>query len=114
MVEQNCVYPDIDEIDRIATHVWLEEDGALVSYLRFFERKEEPGTIQIGRVLSLKRRAHLGTALMEYALSKIPESSLYLEAQVYAIPFYEQFGFQVTSEQFLEDGIPHVKMRLQR
>ena len=76
--------------------------------------KEDPEVIRIGRVLTTVRHRGYGKEIMNYALKTIPEKRLYLEAQVYAIGFYEAFGFRVDSEPFDEDGIPHVKMRLER
>ena len=114
IVEQQCPYHDIDETDRISTHVFLEEGGELLAYLRYFPMAQEPGVIRIGRVLTTVRGKGYGRLIMEYALKVIREKRLYLEAQVYAIGFYESFGFQVVSEPFVEDGIPHVRMRLER
>lgn len=114
VVEQNCVYQDIDGIDLDSMHFFLEEDENIYAYLRSFIKEE--GVIQIGRVLTTKRREGLGQRLLKEAIEIITStqkpSSIYLEAQSYAIKFYEKEGFKVISDQFLEDGIPHVKMLL--
>ena len=114
VVEQNCVYQDIDGIDLDSMHFFLKEDEKIYAYLRSFIKEE--GVIQIGRVLTTKRREGLGQRLLKEAIEIITStqkpSSIYLEAQSYAIKFYEKEGFKVISEEFLEDGIPHVKMLL--
>jgi len=116
VVEQNCPYQEVDGIDQSSYHVFLKEGKKIVAYLRVFYRDEKNKIIQIGRVLTTKRRSGLGTKIMmagiTIAKEKMNGKSIYIEAQVYAIPFYEQFSFEVCSDEFLEDGIPHVKMIL--
>lgn len=114
VVEQECAYHDIDDIDLSCVHVFAMEGEKLVACLRYFPMEEDPEVIRIGRVLTTVRHRGYGEEIMKYALKTIPEKRLYLEAQVYAIGFYEEFGFRVDSEPFDEDGIPHVKMRLDR
>ena len=114
VLEQQCLYRDIDETDKHSTHVLGMEGNVLAAYLRYFPAPQDPETIQIGRVLTTLRGCGYGREIMEFALRMIKEKRLCLEAQVYAIGFYESFGFRVVSEPFDEDGIPHVKMRLQR
>ena len=114
VVEQNCVYQDIDDLDKAALHLWLEEDGAIVSYLRVLPPETVRKEAAIGRVLSMKRRKGYATALLKEALRVIKErfgtDTVYLEAQTYAKGLYENLGFEQISEEFLEDGIPHIKM----
>jgi ElaA protein len=112
--EQQCPYCDIDETDRRCMHVLGMEKDVLAAYLRYFPTSQDPEVIQIGRVLTTVRGRGYGREIMEFALRLIKEKRLCLEAQVYAIGFYERFGFRVVSEPFDEDGIPHVKMRLHR
>ncbi len=118
VVEQNCPYQEVDETDKIAAHIWLSgENGELLSYLRLF-RKDEC-TLQIGRVLSVKRKCGYAEKVMLAAIDRAKEIShsdpkikeIYLEAQTYAVRFYERFGFESFGEEFLEDGIPHICMR---
>ncbi|MBQ2764087.1 MAG: GNAT family N-acetyltransferase [Firmicutes bacterium] len=114
VVEQQCVYQDIDDLDKAALHLWLEEDGNILSYLRILP----PGTVReeaaIGRVLSVVRRKGYATMLLKDAIRVIRErfgtDAVYLEAQTYAKELYEKLGFRQISEEFLEDGIPHIKM----
>ncbi len=118
VVEQNCPYQEVDETDKIATHIWLSgENGELLSYLRLFRKDES--TLQIGRVLSVKRKCGYAEKVMLAAIDRAKEIShsdpkineIYLEAQTYAVHFYERFGFESFGEEFLEDGIPHIRMR---
>ena len=114
VVEQNCPYPELDGIDYDAIHLFRkDESGTVISCLRIFENRL--GELQIGRVLTRKRNADLGREILHAAVEYIddiyPNRPVVLEAQTYAIGFYEKEGFRVISEVFLEDGIPHVKMR---
>lgn len=114
VVEQNCVYLDPDGIDERSLHVYLEEDGRILAYLRMFMTDESAGTVQIGRVLTTARGKGYGRKILESAMTAATERmqarKLYLEAQCYAAGFYEKAGFHIISDPFLEDGIPHVKM----
>jgi ElaA protein len=112
VVEQTCPYQDIDGIDPRSVHLFFEEEGNILACLRLFVKEE--GVVQVGRVLTLKRGLGLGGRLLheavEYAAGPMKAERMYLEAQTYAVGFYEKEGFRVISEPFDEDGIPHVKM----
>ena len=114
VVEQNCVYQDVDGRDYESLHVFFENEGRITAYLRAFVR--EPGVVQMGRVLTVNRGCGLGGKLLKAGIKEIREKfhpgKIYIEAQSYAVGFYAREGFRVTSEEFLEDGIPHVKMEL--
>ena len=116
VVEQNCVYQDLDGTDYRSLHVFGEEDGKILAYLRAFEKENEVGTVQMGRVLSVQHGVGHGGEILKEGIRIIREKMnperIYIEAQCYAIGFYEKVGFQVCSEEFLEDGIPHVEMIL--
>ena len=114
VVEQNCVYQDIDDIDYKSLHVFFDENGRVEAYLRVF--RKDADTIQMGRVLTRKHGTGLGRLLLKEGISQIrnrwkPEK-IYIEAQCYAAGFYEREGFEIRSDEFLEDGIPHVQMIL--
>ena len=114
VVEQNCPYQEVDEADRHAYHITLREDNELVAYLRVVEQNVLREEVTIGRVLSLKRRKGYASRLLSEGI-RVAEESLHadkivIEAQVYAMPLYEKAGFFPVSEEFLEDGIPHVRM----
>ena len=114
VVEQCCPYPELDDKDQSALHLCFREEGELVAYLRIMDRGVSSEYVTLGRVISARRRQGLGSALLREGIRQAEErfgaESIYLEAQVYAIPFYEKQGFRVISEEFPEDGIPHVKM----
>ena len=114
VVEQNCIYQDIDGMDPASLHVFFEDDGRITAYLRAFAK--EPGVVQMGRVLTVDRGIGLGGMILRAGIEEIRErfhpQKIYIEAQSYAVGFYAREGFRVTSEEFLEDGIPHVKMEL--
>jgi len=116
VVEQNCAYQDIDGIDPKSVHLFIrDEEGTVLAYLRLYQKEGEPGTIQVGRVITTSRGTGLGRKILhegvQYAIGPMKAESLYLEAQRYAAGFYAKEGFAINSEEFLEDGIPHVVMR---
>ena len=114
VVEQNCVYQDLDDRDYESLHVFLEERGKVAAYLRSFVRDAE--TVQMGRVLTIHHGDGLGGELLREGLIEIKKKQnprqILIEAQCYATGFYEWEGFRICSEEFMEDGIPHVKMIL--
>lgn len=115
IVEQNCPYQDIDDTDKTALHIFLrDEKGAIISYLRLFEK--DAATAHIGRVLTMQRGKGHGKAVLKAGIKAAEEimgkKQIYLEAQSYATGFYEKEGFAVVGEEFLEDGIPHKPMML--
>lgn len=118
VVEQHCPYQEADDLDRRAWHVFARDGGETIqACLRILE--PENGTAQIGRVLTVDRGAGLGRALMERSIRAAWEKTgarrIRLEAQSYAQGFYEKLGFRRTeAPEFLEDGIPHVEMVLER
>lgn len=117
VVEQNCVYPDLDDYDQDAWHVFMRDEDGIQAYLRVLNRGTKFDDVSIGRVISMKRRCGLGTRIMRtgilVAREKLSAQRITLEAQVYARSLYEKLGFVQTSEEFLEDGIPHIRMTLE-
>ena len=117
VVEQNCIYQDLDNIDYRSLHIFYESNGKIVAYLRAFEKDSTKKIVQIGRVLTLTHGIGLGGKLLKEGITQIKEkwnpSSIYIEAQCYATGFYEREGFVISSDEFLEDGIPHVEMKLE-
>ncbi len=114
VVEQECVYQDVDGIDRDSLHVFAEEDGECTAYLRIYRISDD--TVKIGRVLTLRRGCGLGREILKEGIRLAKEryspSRIYVEAQCYAAGFYEKEGFRTCTDEFLEDGIPHVGMTL--
>ena len=116
VVEQNCPYPELDDLDQTALHVWLQDEGGIQAYLRIMPKNEEREYVSIGRVIAVNRRQGHATRLVTDAIGLAQEhfkaDRIYLEAQVYAKELYARLGFREISDVFLEDGIPHVKMLL--
>jgi ElaA protein len=116
IVEQNCVYKDLDRKDQSSWHLMAVEDNKLVAYTRILPPGVSYNDPAIGRVVtsSSKRRAGLGRELMKRSIDACEKLfgkiSITLSAQVYLQSFYESFGFVVAGEEYLEDGIPHIEM----
>ena len=114
VVEQECPYQEIDDMDRVAYHLWLKDDDGIGAYARVLPQGTAFPTVAIGRVIAVKRRCGLGSKIVESAIevakAKFNADEITIEAQVYARPLYEKCGFRQISEEFLEDGIPHILM----
>ena len=117
IVEQECAFAEIDGKDVDAYHLWFEEEGEILAYARVLDRGvsfEEPA---VGRVISMQRRCGLGSRILaegiRIAREKYAAEAVMLEAQTYAREFYEKAGFVQVSDEFLEDGIPHIVMRVE-
>lgn len=117
VVEQNCPYMELDNLDQNALHIWLEDDSGIVAYLRLIDRDPKQRLVSIGRVISVKRRCGIGSSILaegiKAARKTFDADKIYLEAQTHAIGLYEKQGFRQISDEFLLDGIPHVEMILE-
>lgn len=119
VVEQNCVYLDMDNKDEKSYHVLGYENGKLVACTRLVppgvSYELEPS---IGRVVTHPsvRQSGYGKLLMEYSIAKTKElfnsSVIVIGAQSYLDRFYQNLGFVPEGEEYLEDDIPHRTMRL--
>lgn len=116
IVEQRYPYQDVDDADRTAYHLWLRDENGIAAYARLLPPGVTFPTAAIGRVIAVRRRCGLGTRIVDAAINaareKLSADVITIEAQVYARSLYEKAGFVQTSEEFLEDGIPHVQMQL--
>jgi ElaA protein len=116
VLEQNCLYPDLDNKDQQALHILGYEDDELVAYARCFKPGLYFTEASIGRVLVAKnqRKKAFGQQLMHQAIKAIAShystSSIRISAQLYLLEFYTSLGFKKTGDSYLEDGIPHIKM----
>jgi len=113
VVEQNCAYADMDgrDLEPSTLHLWLEDArGDVVAALRTLDDTHERS---IGRVATRadQRNHGLATALMRHAI-ELSAPPVCLKAQEYLRDWYASFGFKVSGESWIEDGIPHVPMRL--
>ena len=116
VVEQNCLYQEIDDRDKQSFHVYLKDDDGIQAYLRVVDKGVSFDEVSIGRVIAVKRRCGLGSKILsegiKVAKDKLKAATIKIEAQSYAKGLYEKQGFSQVSEEFLEDGIPHVLMIL--
>jgi ElaA protein len=121
VVEQACVYLDLDgrDIEPATVHWWAEHDGAVVGHLRVIDDVGLDAR-RIGRVVTAPawRNRGLAGALLDAAVTDIaathPARAVVLDAQAHLASWYERRGFVVTGPEHLDDGIPHVPMRLVR
>ena len=117
VVEQNCVYLDIDGKDKQALHLIGEYDDKIVVYARLFNAGISFDNASIGRVVvdTHYRDKKWGHNLMREAISVIKSNfgkdKITIGAQLYLKKFYESHGFVQTSEMYLEDDIPHIEMQ---
>jgi ElaA protein len=124
IVEQNCVYQDVDGIDLQAFHLlgWqgIGVQRQLVAYLRCVFPGVKYPEVSLGRVLSAPavRGTGIGRELLAQGIAgaerQYPGQDIRISAQLYLEAFYRSFGFERTSEPYDEDGIPHVEMLLQK
>lgn len=117
ILEQNCLYPDIDGNDLVAYHAMLKDGNQLLAYGRFFLKGDfHADYASIGRVLVHPeyRKKQLGHALLKYILEEVEGrfeySAIKISAQTYLLEFYGKYGFKKVSAEYLEDGIPHIDM----
>ncbi len=117
ILEQNMHCQDIDGIDLEARHFFLEEKGKVLAYLRAFYTDDSKSVVKIGRVLSITHGVGLGADIMKRAIADIKKNmkckKLCLNSQKSAIGFYEKLDFKTVSDEFLEEGVIHVKMQLE-
>ena len=116
VVEQECVYPDIDgrDLEPDALHLWSEADEPVVAYLRVLNGPPA-GASRIGRVVTAPSGARPGARRRADAQGLAATMGpVVLDAQSYLVDWYRALGFQVVGDEFLDDGIPHTPMRLER
>lgn len=117
VVEQNCVYLDLDGKDKVALHLFAEFEGKVVAHARLFKPGISFDNASIGRVVvdANYRDRKWGHDLMREAIAGIAqyygESKITIGAQLYLKKFYESHGFVQSSEMYLEDDIPHIEMK---
>ncbi len=118
VVEQECVYLDVDGKDKDVFHLFLKENSKILAYCRILPKGIAYEEASIGRVIVNRnfRKEKLGETLMTKAISYLKdvlkEKEIKIQAQAYLLSFYKKFGFQEISEEYLEDGIPHIDMKM--
>ena len=113
VVEQECAYLDLDgrDLEPATLHLWVEHERRPVAYLRVLD---DGGHLRLGRVLTEADHRGRGHAerLVRTALDLVGARPCRLDAQSYLVEWYRRLGFEPCGKEFLEDGIPHVPMRL--
>ncbi|MBQ6585309.1 MAG: GNAT family N-acetyltransferase [Coriobacteriales bacterium] len=125
VVEQECAYQEVDGFDKQAIHVMLLDDSApadapvqerILAYCRVLPAGCTFEETSLGRVIATKRHRGYGSRVLEEGIRVAREMlhapALTIEAQTYASGMYRKQGFVQTSDEFLEDGIPHIRMYL--
>lgn len=114
VVEQDCVYQDLDGDDQVSVHLWLTDGGKVVALCRVCPAGTHMEEVSIGRVITTERNKGYGKRIMlegiKVAQEHFDAKHIDIEAQEYARGFYEQVGFRQSSEPFILDGIPHIRM----
>jgi ElaA protein len=119
VVEQECIYNDLDDLDQQAIHIIGMKEEKLVAYARILPSGTRFPKVSIGRVVIHPnyRSKGTGTELMNvsiaYAKKQWSPSVISISAQQHLQKFYGTIGFNTVSDMYLEDGIPHVKMELE-
>tara|TARA_B100000767_G_scaffold73181_1_gene69861 strand:+ start:368 stop:811 length:444 start_codon:yes stop_codon:yes gene_type:complete len=118
VLEQNCIYQDLDNKDQKAIHLVGEEEGKVIAYTRLFKKGDYFENASIGRVIVKKesRKKDYGKIIMQKSIEELKnehnEENIEISAQKYLIKFYDDLGFKKIGEEYLEDNIPHIKMIL--
>lgn len=118
VVEQNCVYQDVDGKDLKSWHLCGWKESELVAYARIIPQGISYKEASIGRVATKQayRAVGIGKTLMQkgiqHCFTQFNCTEIKIGAQVYLTAFYKSLGFLPCSEQYMEDGIPHLEMLL--
>lgn len=118
VVEQDCVYQDLDGKDQNALHVIGTKNNNVIAYTRIFKAGDYFKEASIGRVVVAQdeRRYGYGKVIMHASIQavrqRLGETLIKISAQNYLLCFYNSLGFKETGEEYLEDGIPHIAMIL--
>lgn len=113
VVEQDCVYQDLDDKDQVSCHLFLEDNGEIIAVSRIIPEGISYEEMSIGRVVVKKshRGKGLSKAMMEkaidYIINDLDKSKIRLSGQAYLEKFYTDLGFEKVSDCYLEDGIDH-------
>ncbi|MBU3011450.1 GNAT family N-acetyltransferase [Polaribacter vadi] len=116
VVEQDCVYQDVDFKDQKAVHIFGFKDDKIVAYTRIFKPGDYFNNASIGRVVvaEKERKFGYGHQIMKASILAIKEhfkvDLITISAQKYLKKFYESHQFKQIGEEYLEDGIPHIRM----
>lgn len=116
VVEQNCPYPELDDLDRSSQHLYITDNDEIIAYLRIVPPGLRFKELSLGRILTVQSRRGTGLG-MKLLLEGICAANreygncpIRISAQKYAVGFYEKVGFVQDSDEYFEDGIPHIEM----
>ena len=115
-VGQKCLYQDCDDKDKNSYHLYVEEDGMIVAYLRIVDKGVSYDEVSIGRVMVLESHRGKGLAremtlkAIEFIKNSLGENRIKISAQEYVKEFYKGLGFKEVSDVYLEVEIPHIEM----
>ena len=117
VVEQDCVYQDVDNNDQTAIHIWLTKGNKTVAMCRICPEGTKLASTSIGRVITTERGKGYGMQIMKIAINTVMEripnaDHIEIEAQLTKQKFYERLGFVATSEPFMMEGLMHLEMKL--
>ncbi|MBQ8210197.1 MAG: GNAT family N-acetyltransferase [Clostridia bacterium] len=116
IIEQKIYCQDCDDIDYDSLHCFIKENDRILAYLRAYYTDDDKTAVKVGRVLTLKHGIGMGKELLEKSLpvikNKMKCKKICMNAQKYAVGFYEKAGFKTVSGEFLEEGIVHIAMEL--
>lgn len=117
IVEQNCVYQDLDNNDQTAIHLWLTHGEKVVALCRVCPAGTKMDSVSIGRVITTERNKGYGLFIVQAAIDTARErlphvDHIDIEAQLTKKAFYEKLGFVATSEPFMMEGLLHLDMKL--
>ena len=116
VVEQDCVYQDIDGNDQQAKHVLGKKNNEIIAYARIFKPGDYFKEASFGRAVVKKseRGRGIGDDLVKSSIKNIKDEVIKISAQSYLKEFYEKHGFVAKGEEYLEDGIPHTAMYINK
>lgn len=114
LLEQHIICQDLDDVDYKSLHCFFFDGKRVRGYLRAFCSDKD--VVTIGRVLTLTHKKGLGRDLMQRSIQEIQSrffcKKISVHAQMQAVGFYQKLGFVIVSEEFMEEGVPHVTMEL--
>ncbi len=116
VVEQNCIYNDLDDKDQEAIHIMLKDKNEIKAYLRVLKPGVSYSDASFGRVAVVKSARRNGFAQqvvkegIKYIVQNFKDNKITIGAQEYLTEFYKNLGFEIISDTYLEDGIKHIDM----
>lgn len=113
VVEQDCPYQDLDDKDKNAYHLFVEDNGLVVAVLRILPEGVSFEDMAIGRLIVKKSYRGRGISkkmmnkAINFIINDLNKTKIRLSGQAYLLDFYESLGFKRVSDVYLEDGIDH-------